>query len=74
MIDEVFEQVVRRMMEYCSKEENQEMIIGPLERFISIRFQWIIRCFEMIACLAIVQTLMLGYVLFKVSLYRNSTT
>ena len=65
MIDEILEQVVQKALEYCGKEENQEKIIRPVEQFVSIRFAWILRCFELIASLAILHTLMLAYMLFK---------
>lgn len=65
MLDEVLDRVTAKIIEHLSQEKNQQRLIQTLEQFITERFTWIIRCFEMISLLAIVQTLMLGYIIYR---------
>lgn len=72
MIDDILEQIVDRALLYCSKTENQEKVIGPLEKFIAIRFAWLIRCFELMTSLVIAQTLVLAYVVMRLHRLNSS--
>ncbi len=65
MLDEVLDRVTGKIIEHLSQEKNQQRLIQTMEQFITERFTWIIRCFEMISLLAIVQTIMLGYIIYR---------
>lgn len=71
MVDDLLEQLFSKVSEYCSREEVQQKMTQTLETFISLRFTWLLRCFEIIASLAIVQTLLLGYILFSLHVKRS---
>lgn len=66
MMDQLLDSIVTKAVDYCSIEENRKKIIKPLEESIGIRFMWIVRCFEVIASLAMVQTILLVWILFLV--------
>ena len=67
MLDQVFKQVIEKFVEYCEVEENRKVLetfVGPMETFVAARFAWVTRCFEVIACLAVVQTILLLIILY----------
>lgn len=66
MIDDVIDQVLEKTIAYCGKEDTQQKFVKPLEQFIAVRFSWIIRCFEVIAALAILHTVLLVLILARV--------
>lgn len=72
MLDEVLDRVTGKIIEHLSQEKNQQRLIQTMEQFFTERFTWIIRCFELISLLAIVQTLMLAYIIFKFHSDRSS--
>ena len=70
---QIIDQVLEKATEYCANEENRQKLLKPLEEYISVRFSWIIRCFEVIAFLALLQTVLLLYVIFfRTSAARQS--
>lgn len=67
MLDDLLDKMIEKTVQYCSDEKNRDKLVKPLEDFITDRFVWIVRCFEVVACLTVIQTLLLVYLLFKYS-------
>lgn len=60
------DQMTCKIIDNLSQKKNQQKLCQTIEQLMTDRFMWIIRCFELISVLAIIQTLMLAYLIFKV--------
>lgn len=65
VVKHVVEQVIEKATEYCAQEENRQKLLKPLEEYVSVRFSWIVRCFEVIAALALLQTALLVFLVIR---------
>lgn len=68
------EQAMEKCVEYLGKEENVEKLesslLAPVIRHISARFAWLVRSFQAIAALVIIQTALVAWLLWR-SLTRS---
>jgi hypothetical protein len=69
MLDDIMEQVMERVMMYCSKDETratiEEKLLGPLVRYLAIKFQAFVYVFQAIAILVSIQTILLAWLLLR---------
>jgi hypothetical protein len=74
MLDEVLDQVVEKFMVYCSKDETratiEDKLLGPLLRYLAVKFQAFVYVFQAIAILISIQTILLAWLLIR-SLHTN---
>lgn len=75
MLDQVVEQVIVKATEYCTDEKNRQALenkfILPITRYIAVRFSWIVWSFQLIVVLALIQTILLVWLLVR-SFQRSS--
>jgi hypothetical protein len=69
MLDEVLDQVVEKFMVYCSKDETratiEDKLLGPLLRYLAVKFQAFVYVFQAIAILISIQTILLAWLLIR---------
>jgi hypothetical protein len=69
MLDQVVEQVIVKATEYCTDEKNRQALenkfILPITRYIAVRFSWIVWSFQLIVVLALIQTILLVWLLIR---------
>lgn len=75
MIEQVLEQLISKIADYLTNEENraslETKLLLPLTKYISVRFAWIVHSVQVIAVLALVQTIIL--VILLIRSFRSSS-
>lgn len=70
MFDEILNQTISKCVEYCSKDENIEVLekkfLVPVINHISRRFVWLSYSFQTMAIILILQTILIVYLIFLV--------
>lgn len=71
----VMQHLVEKFVEYCSRDETrealQQKVLAPLAAYLSERFHWTLKAFQVLTILVAIQTLLLIWLLFRS--YRGST-
>ena len=65
----LLDDVVAKVVEYCSKDETrrrfEELVLGPLVRYLGERFSWGVRLFQVVTVLVFVQTLLILWLIVR---------
>ncbi len=76
MLDQVVEQIIVKASEYCTDEKNRQGLenrfILPITKYIADRFSWIVWSFQLIVVLALIQTVLVVWLLVR-SFRRTSS-
>jgi hypothetical protein len=69
MLDQVVEQILVKASEYCTDEKNrgalENRFILPITKYVADRFSWIVWSFQLIVVLALIQTILVAWLLVR---------
>lgn len=65
----VLDSVVSKVLDYCAKEETrarlESEVLAPVLKYMTDKFAWGVRIFQLVAVLVLIQTIILLYMLLR---------